>query len=132
MQKTSSAIVKTTAQIALGELIGVAVMTAAFVLSGHFDYTVVTGALLGGAGAVLNFFLMSLTVKKSAGRGVQGKNRMILSYFLRMLLMVGVMVVGIICPYFHWLAVMLPYLMPTLTIYAMRVLGLYRPGQENE
>ena len=50
-----------------------------------------TGALLGGAGAVLNFFLMSLTVKKSAGRGVQGKNRMILSYFLRMLLMVGVM-----------------------------------------
>ncbi len=132
MQKTSSAIVKTTAQIALGELIGVAVMTAAFALTGHFDYTVVTGALLGGAGAVLNFFLMSLTVKKSAGRGTQGKNRMILSYFLRMLLMVGVMVLGIICPYFHWLAVMLPYLMPALTIYAMRILGVYRPGQENE
>ena len=105
------------------------VMVAVFALLGQFDYTVVTGALLGGAGAVLNFFLMSLTVKKSAGRGVQGKNRMILSYFLRMLLMVGVMVVGIICPYLHWLAVMLPYLMPTLTIYAMRLLGLYRPEQ---
>lgn len=132
MRKTSSAIAKTTGQIALGELVGIAVMVAAFAVLGHFDYTVVTGAVLGGAGAVLNFFLMSLTVKKSAGRGTQGKNRMILSYFLRMLLMVGVMVVGIVCPYFHWLAVMLPYLMPTLTIYAMRVLGLYRPGQENE
>lgn len=129
MHKTSSAIVKTTGQIALGEAVGLVVMVAVFALLGQFDYTVVTGALLGGAGAVLNFFLMSFTVKKSAGRGVQGKNRMILSYFLRMLLMVGVMVVGIICPYFHWLAVMLPYLMPTLTIYAMRLLGLYRPEQ---
>ena len=132
MHKTSSAIAKTTGQIALGELVGIAIMVMVFAILGHFDYTVVTGAVLGGAGAVLNFFLMSITVKKSAGRGIQGKNRMILSYFLRMLLMVGIMVLGIACPYFQWLAVILPYLMPALTIYAMRLLGLYQPEQKSE
>ena len=60
MHKTSSAIVKTTGQIALGEAVGLVVMVAVFALLGQFDYTVVTGALLGGAGAVLNFFCWPL------------------------------------------------------------------------
>ncbi|MEI3013740.1 MAG: ATP synthase subunit I [Ruthenibacterium lactatiformans] len=120
---------KTTGQIALGEAAGLVVMVAVFALLGQFDYTVVTGALLGGAGAVLNFFLLALTVKKSAGCGVQGKNRMILSIpadaadgrrdgcgnHLSVFPLAGR---NAAC-----------YLMPTLTIYAMRLLGLYRPEQ---
>ena len=81
---------------------------------------------------MLNFYLMSLSVKRALGRGVQGKNRMLLSYILRMFLMVAIMAVGILCPYFHWIAVIVPYLFPSLTICAMRFLHLYEPGRFGE
>ena len=41
-----------------------------------FDYTVILGGLGGGAVAVLNFFLMGLTVQKAAACEDEGSARM--------------------------------------------------------
>ena len=42
-----------------------ALMEAVFLLIGKWDYTVLLGNLLGAGGAVLNFFLMGLTVQSA-------------------------------------------------------------------
>ena len=71
-----------------------------------FDYTVILGGLGGGAVAVLNFFLMGLTVKKAADCEDEGSARMRLkaSYSQRMLLQLGWGIAAIIAPCFQFAA----------------------------
>ena len=53
--------------------------------------------------------------------------KMQLSYTLRMLLTLAVLLVGFSVPWFYWLSTVLPLLFPRLTIFAMQLLGLYEP-----
>ena len=55
-----------TRRIAVGVAVLSALMLIVFVLIGRFDWTVLWGTLLGGGYAVLNFFLMALTVQHAA------------------------------------------------------------------
>ncbi len=57
---------KMTLTILAGELFLTALMLLVFVLLGRFDMTVLLGALLGAFFAVLNFFLMGLSVQRAA------------------------------------------------------------------
>ncbi len=57
---------KATCTILAGELLLTAVMLLVFTCLGRFDTTVLLGALLGASFAVLNFFLMGLSVQKAA------------------------------------------------------------------
>ena len=77
-----------------------------------FDYTVILGGLGGGAVAVLNFFLMGLTVQKAAACEDEGSARMRLkaSYSQRMLLQLGWGIAAIIAPCFQFAAGLLPLL----------------------
>ena len=83
-----------------------------------FDYTVILGGLGGGAVAVLNFFLMGLTVQKAASCEDEGAARMRLkaSYSQRMLLQVGWGIAAIIAPCFQFAAGLLPLLFPSMGI----------------
>ncbi|MDO4490465.1 MAG: ATP synthase subunit I [Lachnospiraceae bacterium] len=92
-----------------------------------FDYTIFTGALAGGFVAVLNFFLMALTVQKVAGvTDDQKLARKILqgSYSKRMLMQVVWIVIAIVAPCFNVVAGILPLLFPTMGIKVRAVLGI--------
>lgn len=55
-----------TKKIAIGVAVLSLLMLLVFTVIGYFDLTVLWGTLLGGGFAVLNFFLMALTVQQAA------------------------------------------------------------------
>ena len=133
-----------TLRIAKGTGILTVVMLLVFALLNKFDLTVLWGALLGGSAAVLNFFLLGLSVQKAADlmKGVefppepeetedgedapapppppevtQAKQHMQISYTFRMILLAAVGILGLTLPCFHAVATVLPLLFPRLIIH---------------
>lgn len=135
-----------TARIAAGTAFFSFVMLLVFTLLGRLDLTVVLGTLWGACAAVLNFFLMALSVQRAAEsmKGVtvppepldengdpdpdappqppvpevqRAKHRMQLSYAGRMLLLVAVAIVALTAPCFHPVAAALALLFPRLVIF---------------
>lgn len=64
--KIQAPVKQETKKIAIGVAILSLLMILVFVAIGYFDLTVLWGTLLGGGFAVLNFFLMALTVQQAA------------------------------------------------------------------
>ncbi len=128
--KISKSILKETGHIGLGVLVGDLIMLLVFFFLKKLDSTVWLGALLGSVAAVGNFFWMGLSVQKALKQPEKAKAMVQRSYTVRMLCLVAVLIVGFRAPYFHTIAVVVPILMPKLTIYAMQVLGLYRPEEK--
>lgn len=124
--KLAPSIKKETGHITLGVLAGDAVMLAVFALLKRLDTTVWLGTLLGSAGAVGNFLLMALNLQKAMNDVDRAKFLVQKSYTLRMLGMVAVMIVGFVAPCFHVVAVVVPFLLPSITIKVMQLLGMYR------
>lgn len=123
--KVSPVVWKETKRIAIGVLILTALMVAIFAVCGRFDSTVLWGALLGCAYAIVNFFLMAYTIQRGTETThTKAKTKIQLSYTLRMLLMLLVGVLGVTLPCFHWLAVLLPFVFPRLSIYLMQLLKI--------
>ena len=54
-----------TVWLALGEVIVAALVAVGFLIFKRFDYTVVTGALLGGAVTVVNFLILSIAIMRA-------------------------------------------------------------------
>lgn len=120
---------KTIKQESLYLLVGViilsAIMEAVFLICSTFDYTVILGNLLGGGFAVLNFFLMGLTLQKSLvdDDSQMAKNRVKMSQSLRFLMLVCVAILGGILPCFNLIAVIVPFFFPriVLTIRGLKI-----------
>ena len=121
-----------TIHIALGVLVFSAVMHGVFWAIGRWEWGVLWGNLLGGGFAVLNFFLLGLTVQKVANMTDEKRAKLKLqsSYTLRMLLTVAVIAVAVLVPCFVWPAAVIPLLFPRLTILAMQAMGMYRPDKK--
>lgn len=146
MMKIQPAVKQETKRIAAGTLILTAVMILVFVLIGKFDWTVITGALLGCAAAIGNFFLLALSVQKAAERmnGVnlpsyeeaeagleegeeapapdapeiqQAKRSMQASYTGRLFLLAVIGILGLTLPCFHAVATVVPFLFPRIIIF---------------
>ena len=132
--RVQKAVRQETLHIAAGVGLLSAAMLLVFFFLGRLDMTVVLGALLGGGFAVLNFFLLGLTVQWAVSSGDEGssKKKIQLSYSLRMLLTLAVLLVGFAAPCFHWLSTVLPLFFPRLTIFGMQLLGLYKPEENTE
>ena len=149
--KIQPAVRDQTKALAIGVCILTALMVGVFLVIGKFDWTVLTGALLGAATGIANFFLMALTVQKAADEmkplppepseeetgetseaqdetkeaplsegAKRGRDRVRLSYTLRMLGVGAVAVRGAVLPWFNIYAVLIPLLFPGLVI---RVIG---------
>lgn len=129
--KIQKAVLQETLHIAAGVMIADVIMCVIFALCGRFDYTVILGALLGTVFAVGNFFLLGLTVQKAVEKGENVKRFMHSSYAGRMLLYVACIVMGVLIPCFHPLAAIIPLFMPQVVIFAMRLLGIYKPEKKN-
>ncbi len=118
-----------------------AVMLFIFLLLGRLDYTVVLGALLGAGAAVLNYFLMALTIQINAESmaGVQlppedeneeekgekkelspeskaAKKRSQFSYTYRMLMLAVICILGAVVSCFNIWATVIPLLFPRIVI----------------
>lgn len=93
------------------------VMELVFYLCGHMDYTVPLGNLLGVFTAVLNFFLMGLTIQNSIGLDEKAASEKLkLSQKLRMLMVIALAAVGVGLPCFHSLAMVIPLFFPRIAI----------------
>ena len=86
-----------TVHIALGVLAFSAVMHLVYLAIGRWEPGVLWGNLLGGGFAILNFFMLGLTVQKVANMTDEKRAKMNLqsSYTLRMLLTLAVVVVAV-------------------------------------
>ena len=128
--KLSPAIIKETKHIALGVLIGDVAMIAVFALLKKLDYTVFLGALLGSAASILNFFLMGVRAQKAMADPDRAAMIIRRSYTARMLFMVAVMAVGVLAPFFHTVATVLPFLFPSITIKVMQLMGMFQSREK--
>lgn len=115
------AVKKETKNVAIYTLVGVILMWIVFFILHMiipekvvFDYTVFLGGLGGGIIAVLNFFLLGMTVQKVASTEDQEMARKFMksSYSQRMMLQAVWIVVAIAAPCFQFVAGMVPLLFP--------------------
>lgn len=98
-----------TAYVAISSVVLSVIMELVFVIIGMWDYTVLLGNLLGAFIAVLNFFLMGLTVQSAVLLDEkQARDKMKLSMTLRSMLLMITSVVGLVAPCFHPAATIIP------------------------
>lgn len=115
-------------RISAGVAVGCALMLLVFFLIGKFQWSVLFGALLGGAVAVGNFLYLALSVQKAAaGDETQARLTMRSSYTVRMLVTVAAVILGVTLDCFSWVAVVIALLLPRLTILVLQITGAYRP-----
>ncbi|MDF2538727.1 MAG: hypothetical protein K0S76_1748 [Herbinix sp.] len=113
---------KETLNMAVGILVFSVITQIFFLIFGKFDLSVLFGSVYGGAVALLNFFLMGLTIQNITKTEDQNmaKKKMQLSYSLRQLvlmLLVGAgMYIAINYKIFHWLPILIAIIYPRLII----------------
>ena len=127
------AIRKETRRVAIYVIIGVAVMLVVFaILHGKFpervpfDLTVILGGICGGIVAVLNFFLMGVTVQKVTDleNEADARNMMKASYSRRMMMQGVWVVLAILLPCFQFAAGLIPLLFPGIGIKIANLAGV--------
>lgn len=103
-------------------------MEAVFLIVQKWDFTVLWGNLLGASAAVLNFFLMGITVQKAVEReSKQASLMMKLSQGLRLLMLLAAGVLGAALSCFNLLATLIPLFFPRIAV-ALR--PLFEPKQK--
>ena len=119
-------------RIAIGVLAMSVIMEIVFVVLGRFDYTVLLGNLLGGGWAILNFFLMALAVQKSVKKELPQEAKLVLqnSYTKRLLFSVAILLIGIKVEYFNWISVVIPLILPRITIAIIKLPIFQRKEEE--
>lgn len=135
MKKPDRAVLAQTGRVALGVAVLVAAMLVIYAVIGRLNGAVVFGALYSGALGVLNFFAMGLVVQGITDRmaekqrteeeiaelSVQMKNRMRLSYNVRMIALFALLALGIAAFRFDALASILAALFPSVVIRILQI-----------
>ena len=125
MGKLQPAVKKETVNIAIYTGVGTVLMWIVFFVlckfipdTVPFDYTVILGGVGGFIVAVLNFFLMAITVQKVASEEDEKKAGQIMkfSFSRRMILQVLWLIAALAAPCFQWVAGFLPLLFPSAGI----------------
>ena len=117
MKPIDKTILKETRYLAVWVGVLSVLMHAVFLVVRRWDYTVLLGNLLGGMAALGNFFLMGLSVQKALGKDEKGaKSTMRVSQAYRTLLVLVLVIAGVVLPWFHTVAVILPLFFPRIGI----------------
>lgn len=123
MRQNNPVIRRETLRIAIGELLLSAAMQLVFLLLRYWDMTVLYGNLLGIFAAVLNFYLMCLTVAKAVSLDPDGARRRIkASQMLRLLMLLAFALIGVLLGCFNTAATLIPLFFPRIiiTVYQFR------------
>ncbi len=110
------------------------IMQAVFIFTNSWDYTVITGNILGILIMTVNFYLMGIGVKKAvAADEKEAKKILKLSQSLRSLLVLIVLAIGVSLSCFSTLATIIPMVFPRIAI-ALRPLWdkIKRRGVQNK
>ena len=140
--KPDSAVRRETARVAAGVFALVAVMLIVYAIVGKFSVPVLLGGIYTGLLTVINFFIMGLTVQGVTDRAaekerseqeladltIEMKNRMKLSYNMRMIGLLALLVVGLAVFKFDPLATILPVVFPTIVIRVLQIMEARRPS----
>lgn len=117
-------------RISTGVLLGSLLMVAVFLVIDRFQWSVVWGALLGDAVAIGNFVFLGVSVQKAAAaEGLRARQIMQFTYSLRMLIVVAALALSMAVEVFYWPAVLIPLLLPRITILVMQITGAYKPDK---
>lgn len=121
MEDARKTVFHETATIAVGEVIGVAVMLAVFALLGRLDRTVVLGSIIGGLLAVGNFLMMAINVSLAADKAAQqnvkaGKAMVSTSYVTRMVVLFVILFACVKSGLCNVIACVVPLLFVRVTI----------------
>lgn len=116
-------VLRQTAVVLLGQVVGTAAMFGIFALLHKFDTSVLWGGVLGGAAAVLNFFFMavcaSLAADKAEAQDVKGGKALIqVSFLVRYALLFLVLFAGAKSGLCNPIALVVPLIFtrPSLTL----------------
>lgn len=116
-------VLRQTAVVLLGQVVGIAAMFGIFALLRKFDTSVLWGGVLGGAAAVLNFFFMavcaSLAADKAEAQDVKGGKALIqVSFLVRYALLFLVLFAGAKSGLCNPIALVVPLIFtrPSLTL----------------
>ena len=116
-------VLRQTAVVLLGQVVGTAAMFGIFALLDKFDTSVLWGGVLGGAAAVLNFFFMavcaSLAADKAEAQDVKGGKALIqVSFLVRYALLFLVLFAGAKSGLCNPIALVVPLIFtrPSLTL----------------
>ena len=125
------AVKKETKNVAVSTAVGVVIMWGVFAVlhmvmpdKVPLDYTVFLGGICGGLIAVMNFFLMGITVQKVAASTDEdaARSRMKASYSQRTMIQMLWIIVAIAAPCFHVVAGIAPLLFPGMGIKIMGII----------
>ena len=132
--KLNQSIVKELRYVAAALVVCTGLICAVFAALHKFSYTVVLGAVWGSVFAFLNVWLLARRVQRVSDCPEEEKkiaqNQLRTSYFSRMMLMAFAIVAGIIAPCFHYIAVLLPFLVPQPVMMLRRAITGKRAAQE--
>ena len=127
--KVETAVKRETLYIGVSVVILSALMEAVFLIIQRWDLTVLSGNLLGGLVAVLNFFLMGLTVQKAvAADEKQARSYMNVSRNYRTIMMLLAVVIAGVAPIFNLIATVIPLLFPRIAILVRPFVGMSFSG----
>ena len=123
-----------TLRISLGTLVLSVVMQLVFVIIKRWDMTVVFGNLLGAFAAVLNFFLMCLTVQRCVKlEPDKAALKIRASQTGRLFMMAAFLGIAALLPkVFNVFATAIPLIFPTLTIAVYRLFLAKKETAEKE
>jgi hypothetical protein len=123
MRNVDPVVIKETKYIALWTVIFSVLLQAFFLIVGYFmpdyawNWTVLTGNLLGAVATVTNFYFMALGVQRAMEKDPEdAKKSMKASSSGRMLGLFVVAVIGVVLNCFHTVAVLVPMLFPRIAI----------------
>lgn len=117
MKKIDQTVLQETKYIGILTVIFSMLLQAVFLIIRKWEWSVLFGNLLGAFGAVLNFFLMGITVQNAVLKEEkEAKSLIKFSQSARMLMLFIVAGVGFLCPAFHTIAVVIPLLFPRFAI----------------
>lgn len=116
LRRIDPTIRRDTKYIALVVAILTALMESVFLILGRWDITVLFGGLLGGVTAILNFFMMGMSVQKAVAKGQKDASAtMKASHSLRMVMLLAICAVAALLPgVFNLVATMVPLLFPSI------------------
>ena len=131
-----------TIYLAVGETIISLLITLIYTALGKFDWTVLSGAVLGSTVTVINFLILSFSVNKALNKyielrgdkemteeeaekfaktnSIKVQNAVTKSYIFRTALMMGALVLSLITGYFDAIATIIPLIMYKPLLYAIQ------------
>ena len=124
-ERPQETIVRETKRIAIGVCVLLIAMFIVYAARGRMSLGVLLGGLLGGAGGVINFFMLGMTMQKALGETDETMARMRIrsSYSMRMMGMVVLAVVAFAIPFVEGLPCVIALVFPRATILFLQITG---------